>query len=126
VAVTAPKTRDGQVEMIRVLRVARRGALKARVAAAEQLYEVLYSAPEELRQPLLGLKTNRAWLRQHGTTTRIARRGIESSTRPRRKSSGNTWTVDLQDTDGTRYSVAVGSIGGSPSTSRITEIRASV
>ena len=46
---------DGMVD--RVLRVARRGALKARVAAAEQLYGVLYSAPEELRQPLLGLKT---------------------------------------------------------------------
>jgi len=43
--------------MIRVLRVARRGALKARVAAAAQLYGVLSSAPEELRQPLLGLKT---------------------------------------------------------------------
>jgi transposase len=57
VAATAPKTRAGQVEMIRVLRVARRGALKARVAAAEQLYGVLYSAPEELRAPLLGLKT---------------------------------------------------------------------
>jgi len=57
VATTAPKTREGQVEMIRVLRVARRGAMKARVAAAEQLYGVLYSAPEELRQPLLGLKT---------------------------------------------------------------------
>jgi transposase len=57
VAATAPKTREGQVERIRVLRVARRGALKARVAAAEQLYEVLYSAPEELRAPLLGLKT---------------------------------------------------------------------
>jgi transposase len=57
VAATAPKTREGQVEMIRVLRVARRGAMKARVAAAEQLYGVLYSAPEELRQPLLGLKT---------------------------------------------------------------------
>jgi transposase len=57
VAATAPKTREGQVEMIWVLRVARRGALKARVAAAEQLYGVLYSAPEELRQPLLGLKT---------------------------------------------------------------------
>lgn len=56
VAATAPKTREGQVEMIRVLRVARRGALKARVAAAEQLYGVLYSAPEELRAPLLGLK----------------------------------------------------------------------
>jgi transposase len=57
VATVTPKTRAGQVEMIRVLRVARRGALKARVAAAEQLYGVLYSAPEELRQPLLGLKT---------------------------------------------------------------------
>ena len=60
VAATAPKTREGQVEMIRVLRVARRGAMKARVAAAEQLYGVLYSAPEELRAPLLGLKT-KAW-----------------------------------------------------------------
>jgi transposase len=57
VAAATPKTREGQVEMIRVLRVARRGALKARVAAAEQLYGVLYSAPEELRAPLLGLKT---------------------------------------------------------------------
>jgi transposase len=57
VAATTPKTRDGQVEMIRVLGVARRGALKARVATAEQLHGVLYSAPEELRQPLLGLKT---------------------------------------------------------------------
>ncbi len=57
VAATTPKTREGQVEMIRVLRVARRGAMKARVAAAEQLYGVVCSAPEELRQPLLGLKT---------------------------------------------------------------------
>ena len=57
IAATTPKTREGQVEMIRVLRVARRGAMKARVAAAEQLYGVLYSAPDELRQPLLGLKT---------------------------------------------------------------------
>ena len=45
VANTPPKTREGQVEMIRVLRVARRGARKARVAAAEQLHGVLYSAP---------------------------------------------------------------------------------
>jgi hypothetical protein len=36
VATVTPKTREGQVEMIRVLRVARRGAMKARVAAAEQ------------------------------------------------------------------------------------------
>jgi transposase len=57
VAATTPKTREGQVEMIRVLGVAPRGALKARVAAAEQLYGVLSSAPEELRASLLGLKT---------------------------------------------------------------------
>jgi transposase len=57
VATVIPKTREGQVEMIRVLRVARRGAMKARVAAAEQLYGVVCSAPEELRQPLLGLTT---------------------------------------------------------------------
>jgi len=57
VAATTLKTREGQVEMIRVLRVARRGAIKARVAAAAQLYGVLSSAPDELRQPLLGLKT---------------------------------------------------------------------
>jgi transposase len=45
VATTAPKTREGQVEMIRVLGVARRGAMKARVAAAEQLDGVRSSAP---------------------------------------------------------------------------------
>ena len=77
VAATTPKTREGQVEMIRVLRVARRGALKARVAAAEQLYGVLSSAPEELRAPLLGLKTKAlvracAALRPGPLTTPIA------------------------------------------------------
>ena len=40
-----------------MLRVARRGSPQGPVAAAEQLHGVLYSAPEELRQPLLGLKT---------------------------------------------------------------------
>ena len=38
VAATIPKAREGQVEMIQVLRAARRGALKAQVAAAEQLH----------------------------------------------------------------------------------------
>ena len=37
--------------MIRVLRVARRDALKARVAAAEQLHGVLYSAPKSSATP---------------------------------------------------------------------------
>ena len=51
VAVTTPKTRDGQVEMIRLLGVARRGAMQARVAAAEQLSGVLDSAPRNCASP---------------------------------------------------------------------------
>jgi hypothetical protein len=61
VATATPKTHEGQVEMIRLLRVARRGAMKARIVAAEQLYGVLCSAPEELRQPLLGGARPKPW-----------------------------------------------------------------
>ena len=41
----APKTRTGPVEAIRALRVARRGAVKARTAALNQLHGLLTSAP---------------------------------------------------------------------------------
>jgi transposase len=47
-----PKSRDAQVEMIRVLRVARRGAMKARVQAGAQLDSVMVSAPESVRAQL--------------------------------------------------------------------------
>jgi hypothetical protein len=47
-----PKSRDGQVEMIRVLRVARRGAMKARVQAGAQIDAVIVAAPEQVRGPL--------------------------------------------------------------------------
>jgi transposase len=52
-----PKSRDAQVEMIRVLRVARRGAMKARVQAGAQLDSVVVSAPESVRTPLRRLST---------------------------------------------------------------------
>lgn len=45
----SPKTGDGTVESIRLLRVARRSAMKARTQAANQLYAVLDTAPEPLR-----------------------------------------------------------------------------
>jgi transposase len=51
-----PKDRDGAVEAIRVLRVARRSALKARTQAANQLHALVVTAPDELRTPLRGLK----------------------------------------------------------------------
>ena len=50
-----PKTRTGPVEAIRALRVARRGAVKARTAALNQLHGLITSAPQVLRVELAGL-----------------------------------------------------------------------
>lgn len=47
-----PKTRDGNVEMIRVLRVAHTSAVKARAVALTQLKAVIKTAPEPLRSQL--------------------------------------------------------------------------
>jgi transposase len=52
---TIPKTADGQVESLRLLRTARQGALKARTQAINQLHGLLITAPEPLRQQLRGL-----------------------------------------------------------------------
>jgi transposase len=54
-ATGTPKTRTGPVEAIRALRVARRGAIKARTAALNQLHGLLTAAPEPLRGELAGL-----------------------------------------------------------------------
>jgi transposase len=53
-AAGVPKTRTGPVEAIRALRVARRGAVKARTAALNQLHGLLTSAPEAIREDLAG------------------------------------------------------------------------
>jgi transposase len=52
-----PKSGDGRVEMIRVLRAARRSAMKARTQAANQLQGLRVTAPEQLRHRLRGLST---------------------------------------------------------------------
>jgi transposase len=52
-----PKSGDGRVEMIRVLRAARRSAVKARTQAANQLRGIRVTAPEELLNRLRGLST---------------------------------------------------------------------
>jgi transposase len=51
----APKTRTGPVEAIRALRAARRGAVKARTAALNQLHGLVVAAPEALRSELISL-----------------------------------------------------------------------
>lgn len=52
-----PKTRDGLVEAIRALHVARRGAIKARTAAINQLKAQIITAPAALREQLGSLGT---------------------------------------------------------------------
>jgi len=54
-ATTTPKAANGTVEMLRVLRVARRSAIKARGQAANQLHSLLVTAPDQLRHQLRGL-----------------------------------------------------------------------
>jgi transposase len=46
--------------MIRVLRVARRGAMKARIQAGAQLDALIVTAPEPVRAPLRKLTSNTA------------------------------------------------------------------
>jgi transposase len=50
-----PKAGNGQVEMIRSLRLARRSAMKARTQAANQLHALVVTAPDELRSRLRAL-----------------------------------------------------------------------
>jgi transposase len=52
-----PKQRDGKVEALRNLRVARRSAIAARADTQRRMKTLIITAPEELRSRLRGLKT---------------------------------------------------------------------
>ena len=56
-AATIPKARDGQIEAIRALRVARRSTVAGRTTAMNQLKALLTSAPRDLREQLRGLSS---------------------------------------------------------------------
>jgi transposase len=58
-AAGTPKTADGKVEMIRVLRVARSTAIMARVQAINAIKALIVTAPDELRESLRGLSAIR-------------------------------------------------------------------
>jgi transposase len=75
-ATGTPKSRDAQVEMIRVLRVARRGAMKARIQAGTQIDALILTAPEQVRAPLRELTVA-------GLTLAAACHGRLASVRPR-------------------------------------------
>jgi transposase len=59
VATGQAKTADGWVEMIRILRVTRRSAIKARTQAANQLQALVVTCPDELRDRLRKLSVAR-------------------------------------------------------------------
>jgi transposase len=56
-ATGTPKTRDGLVEAIRALHVARRSAVKARTSAINQIRTLLVTAPAPLREQMAGRGT---------------------------------------------------------------------
>jgi transposase len=73
-----PKAGDGQVEMIRTLRLARRSAMKARTQAANQLHALVVTAPDELRARLRALPL--AELVRRAAAFRPARAGTSLAT----------------------------------------------
>src|SRR3954453_19307138 len=56
-ALGTPKSQTGRVEAIRLLRVARRAAMKARTQASNQIHAVIDTAPEQLRRRFVGKPT---------------------------------------------------------------------
>src|SRR5450759_3758042 len=59
VATGTPKAGDGRVEMIRMLKIARDSAVKARAQSLNQIRALLVTAPAELRESLAGLTVGR-------------------------------------------------------------------
>jgi transposase len=74
-AVGTPKAGTGQVEAIRLLRIARRSAMKARTQAGNQIHAVIDTAPEQLRRRFTGRPTDEIvaetalFRRRHAPTT---------------------------------------------------------
>ena len=58
VADATPKSGEGEVEMIRMLKSAKDSAVKARTQAVNQMKALVVTAPAELRETLDGLSTN--------------------------------------------------------------------
>jgi transposase len=58
-ATAIPKRRDGIVESIRVLQIARRSAIKARTQAGQQIRSLIVTAPAELNGALASLSVKR-------------------------------------------------------------------
>ena len=60
-AAGTPKTRNGRVEAIRALVVAKRSARRARIAALCQMRQLSFTAPDHIREHLKGLSSTALW-----------------------------------------------------------------
>jgi transposase len=89
-ASATPKRRDGIVESIRVLQIARRSAIKARTQAGQQIRSLIVTAPTELNGPLAALSVKR----QVDRCARLrpgARSGARASTQRALRSLARRW-----------------------------------
>ncbi len=75
-----PKTQDGSVEILRLLRLQRRSAIHARTQAGNQLHAVVASAPESIRRQLRELSLVRLVATLQRRRTRKAETPLESTT----------------------------------------------
>ncbi len=58
-ATATPKSKNGTVEVIRMLRIARNTAVKSRTQAMNAIHSIIVTAPDALRDELLGLSKRR-------------------------------------------------------------------
>jgi len=89
-AVGIPKAGTGQVEAIRLLRIARRSAMKARTQAGNQIHAVIDTAPDQLRRRFAGHSTGQIvaeaalFRRRHAPTTPLEAARLSLRTLARR------------------------------------------
>jgi transposase len=89
-ATATPKRRDGIVESIRVLQIARRSAIKARTQAGQQIRSLVVTAPAELHGALAGLSVKRQVERCAGLRPGT-RNGTAASTQRALRSLARRW-----------------------------------
>jgi len=102
-AVGTPKAGTGQVEAIRLLRIARRSAMKARTQAGNQIHAVIDTAPEQLRRRFVGRPTadivaeTAMFRRRHAPTTPLEAARLSLRTLARRWEYLDNEMVALDD-----------------------------
>ena len=74
-ALGIPKSKDGPVESLREMRIARQSAMKARTQAMNEMPALVVTAPSELREQLRSLRVQ-SWSRP------VSGSALESSTHP--------------------------------------------